>query len=479
MKSIKTKIFVIFLSAVALTVGLIIVLNATLFLRYSISRNEKLFMKIAYDIIAYAEEVSDDEEVFNYTMKLINSKGILVTTDSVDVPLHKLRPRQNEPGLINNKKPYQYSKKTNVDGNILNLRITSTPWGKQENLELHIRLKSGMNIMLMKPIGILMDNVDASNNFILMASCFAIIVGGLVVYFLVDRQTKPIVALHKQTEKIAKLDFSDRFKVKGSDEIAKLGENINNISDELSQNINALQNANEKLQSDVDILKEVDEMRKQFIAAVSHEFKTPIGVIKSYADGIKYGVADNEVERDRFLDIIVDESDRMTRMVKDLVQLMKMDLKEYKIEKESVNLLEFLSESNNRYRGMIVDKEISLTIQKAPDIKVLMDISRITQILDNFVSNAIRHTPGGGSITIWAEKIKEGICISVKNTGSHIDEEKLPYIWDSFYKIDKARSRDLSGSGLGLSIVKGIMEAHGGKYGVRNTEDGIVFFIVL
>lgn len=435
-------------------------------------------MEIAYDIISYAEE-ADETQIMDYSRELIENTGILLSSHRRGLPLPKVQPRQNPPGLRNNHVEYQYSKRTYVSGSVLDLRITSTLQGKQKDIELLIHLEGNTSIILSKPIGILMDNVKSSNDFIIMASCISIIIGGIVVYFLVDKQTKPIVILHKQTEKIAQLDFTDRFEIKGKDEIAKLGENINNISDELSQNINALQKANEKLQSDVDILTEVDIMRKQFIAAVSHEFKTPIGVIKSYADGIKYGIADNEYERKQYLDVIIDESDRMTKMVKDLVQLMKMDLKEYKIEKESVNISKFLSGRNERYKGIMKDKQIALITQKAQDINVLMDISRITQVIDNFISNAIRHTPKGGAISIWAEKVKEGVRISVKNTGSYIEEEKLSYIWDSFYKIDKSRSRDMSGSGLGLSIVKGIMESHGGKYGVSNTDDGIVFFIVL
>lgn len=373
---------------------------------------------------------------------------------------------------------YQSLKKDLVSENELDFGITSNHLGQQKNLELTINLADGRTIMLVKPIGILTENVEISNDFIIMASTIAIVIGGIFVYFLVDRQTKPIISLHKQTEKIAKLDFTERFDAKGKDEISKLGENINNISDELSKNINALQKANDKLQSDVDVLKEVEEMRKQFIAAVSHEFKTPIGVIKSYADGIKYDIADNEDERKRYIDVILDESDRMAGMVKDLVQLMKMELNEYKIEKESIILSEYLLEIQNRYKGMTKDSNVSLAVEEAPSIEVLMDISRITQVIDNFVSNAINNIPKGGSITIWTEEVHKGIRINVKNTGSHINEDKLPYIWDSFYKIDKSRNRDMSGSGLGLSIVKGIMEAHGGKYGAENTDDGIIFFVI-
>ncbi|WP_432663650.1 HAMP domain-containing sensor histidine kinase [Wukongibacter baidiensis] len=493
MKSIKAKIFVIFLSVVVLAVGLIILLNATLLFKYSIYQNEKIFMKIAYDIIPYAKG-KEDVEIMDYFRDNYIETGI----EFLVIPAGRRRPPQFHMSPIrpiakadlqpdnsrfqpNRPNPLQYQslKKATVSENELDFGITLSPSGQKKNLELNIKLVDDRTIMLIKPIGILIENVQISNEFIMMASAIAIIIGGIFVYFLVDRETKPIISLHRQTEKIAKLDFTDRFDAKGRDEISKLGENINNISDELSKNINALQMANDKLQSDVDILKEVEEMRKQFIAAVSHEFKTPIGVIKSYADGIKYDIADNDEERKRYIDVILDESDRMTGMVKDLVQLMKMELNEYKIEKKSVDLADYLSEIQNRYKGFVKDNNISLTVKEAPKTEVKMDISRITQVIDNFISNAINNMPRYGSITIWAEEVDEGICINVKNTGSHIDEDKLPYIWDSFYKIDKSRNRDMSGSGLGLSIVKGIMEGHGGKYGAKNTDDGIIFFVII
>ena len=486
MKSIKAKIFIIFLSVVVLAVGLIILLNATLFLKYSIYQNEKTFMKIAFDIIPYAKG-KGDWEIMDYFRDNYIETGIefAVIPMGMKPPPHlQMKPIKPHSGSDFQPSPldpleYQSLKKASVSGNELDFGITLGSLGQKKNLELTIDLSDGRTIMLVKPIGILTENVEMSNNFIMMASLIAIIIGGLLVYLLVDKQTKPILSLHKQTEKIARLDFSDRFNVNGKDEIAKLGDNINHISDELSKNINALKRANDKLQSDIDILKEVDEMRKQFIAAVSHEFKTPIGVIQSYADGIKYDIADNEDERKSYIDIILDESNRMTDMVKDLVQLMKLGLNEYKIEKETVDLAEYLLEIQNRYKGIIKEKNITLIVKKAPSMKVLMDISRITQVVDNFISNAINNMPKNGIITVGAEEVDEGIRINVKNTGSHIDKEKLPYIWDSFYKIDKSRSRDMSGSGLGLSIVKGIMEAHGGKYGAENTDDGIIFFLIL
>lgn len=468
MKSIKNKIFIIFLLAILLSVGLIILLNQTLFLKYSLYQNEKSLTKFAEDIISYSSE-ADNKELVKYAYQITKESGVFV----ISPQLTKVN------GNMEEAKPYRITKATYKNDAEMEYRITFNPQGKQQSMELLIRLEDGRMITLRMPNGIVKRNVQVSNNFIMIASCIALLLGGVFLYIMVDRETKPIRKLHKQTEKIAQLDFSDRTYIKGKNEIAKLGDNINRISDELSKNIVALQYANDNLLNDVDMLKQVDEMRKQFIATVSHEFKTPIGIIASYAEGIKYKIVETENERNQYVDIILDESERMASMVRDLVQLMKMQLNEFKLEKENVDIADFLCEFDKRYKGIVQAKQVTLHVEKAPHIQVLMDRLRITQVLDNFISNAINHVPSGGRITIWVEKGDKGVWINVENTGSHIDEDKIPYIWDSFFRVDKARSRELGGSGLGLAIVKGIIEAHCGEYGVRNTEDGIHFFIML
>ncbi|WP_105615264.1 sensor histidine kinase [Vallitalea okinawensis] len=520
MKSIKTRFFIIFLSFNIVSIALILITNKVFFLDYSIHDSQKNLSKLAEDIIANAVKL-EDVELAEYINERVMGTGIFSTMNPGEIllfdlgsqgrllqpnveavppgvlPEHGQGPLPEQPpeyrqGVSSIPPPgqgvlpgvgrqltYEEVNREYIGSNELIFRISSTLQGELRALELIINLEDGRVIQLQKPIAIVKENVNASNNFIFIVSMITILIEGILLYVAVGRLTQPIRDLHKQTMKIASLDFSGRFDVQGEHEIARLGENINHISDELSMNIDALQTANEQLKLDVELLKRVDEMKNEFIAIASHEFKTPIGIIQSYADGIKYGIADSDDERGRYLDIILDESDRMANMVRDLVQIIKMQLKEFTLEKDEIILSELLSDLNMRYRKMMRDKKIVFTVKEAKGVSIMMDRLRIVQVIDNFISNACNHTPKGGSISIWTEDVKDGIRINVKNTGSHIDEEKLNQIWDSFYRVDKARSREMGGTGLGLSIVKGIIQAHGGKYGAENTEDGIVFYIIL
>ncbi len=289
--------------------------------------------------------------------------------------------------------------------------------------------------------------------------------------------TNPLRRISKVAMKMSTLDFDEKCEVKSYDEIGSLAYTLNFLSSNLEKALTSLREANIELQKDIDKKEQIENMRKEFIADVSHELKTPITLIKGYAEGIKDGIF-SDAEQEGSLDVIIEECGKMNSLVKDMLQISSLEngiidlrLEEFYIDGVVQNILKKLSYSIEE-KNIIIKSEL----QK---LKVVADIFKIEQVITNFLTNAIRYTNEDGIIFIKVKKNDEGVKVSFENTGENISEDNLEKIWDKFYKVDRGRKRKDGGTGLGLSIVKNIIELHDGKYGVENTKKGVKFYFIL
>lgn len=287
--------------------------------------------------------------------------------------------------------------------------------------------------------------------------------------------TGPLRRINKIAIKMSYLDFSEGCEVESKDEIGNLAITLNFLSSKLREALSSLQNANKKLQQDIDKERKLENMRKEFIADVSHELKTPITLIKGYAEGIKDEVF-SENEKEYSLDVIISEADKMGNLVKDMLHLSSLESGTIVLEESICDISEIITGIVKKLRPSIEDKNINLSITLMENLKVKGDSFKLEQVVTNFLTNAIRHTPDEGQIWIEGKKEENNVFVSFENSGSAIEEEQLSKIWDKFYKIDKSRSRNLGGTGLGLSIVKKILELHRGSYGALNTDKGVKFY---
>ncbi len=219
-------------------------------------------------------------------------------------------------------------------------------------------------------------------------------------------------------------------------------------------------------------------MRKDFVASVSHELKTPITLIEGYTLALNDDVLEGE-EKQYFIDVIMDESRKMNSLVSDMLNLSQLESGNFKLVEEEFFLHELIKPVARKFSSLLNEKNIKLELKLIENIEVKADWNRMEQVLTNYMTNAIRHTNDGGSITIKMICKKDTICVEVENSGSKIDDDETNKIWDNFYKIDKSRTRKLGGTGLGLSIVKNIILLHGGKCGVENTDIGVKFYFIL
>lgn len=312
--------------------------------------------------------------------------------------------------------------------------------------------------------------------YVYIAAVFLIAILSLIYSKMIS---KPLISLNATASKISELDFSTKYQVKSNDEIGSLGKTLNFLSEKLGITLNELKTANEKLKEDIEKEKQLEIMRKEFIASVSHELKTPISIIEGYAEGLKDGVPKGE-EVSYYLDVIIDESKNMNSLVCDMLDLSQLESGNFKLNISEFNIFEFINSIYKKYLNSLYDKYLMLNIH--PDIKSIIvsgDPYRIEEVINNLLSNAIRHTPLNKTISITLKVQENKILIEIENEGSFIKDEDLHRIWDKFYKVDKSGNKHLCGTGLGLSIVKNILFLHKSNFGVSNTNTGVCFYFTL
>ncbi|KML01423.1 ATP-binding protein [Rossellomorea marisflavi] len=219
--------------------------------------------------------------------------------------------------------------------------------------------------------------------------------------------------------------------------------------------------------------RRLDKLRKDFIANVSHELRTPISMLQGYSEAIVDDIAETEEEKKEIARIIYDESLRMGRLVNDLLDLARMEAGHITLHEQSVSIMPFTERVANKFAGVAKEKKISIQFESdvERERELSIDPDKIEQVLTNLIDNAIRHTPGGGEVTVSLNRNTQGYLFFVQDTGSGIPEEDLPFVFERFYKADKARTRGKAGTGLGLAIARNIVEAHGGHIQVQSKLD--------
>ncbi len=370
---------------------------------------------------------------------------------------------------------------------------------------------SGYHFMMRIPMESIRQNAKISNEFILYTMMLTVIVGVIMIGWLSRRIARPVRELTEISARMANLDFDAKYTSGGKNEIGQLGENFNQMSETLEKTISELKTANNELQKNLDEKTKIDDMRREFLSNVSHELKTPLALIQGYAEGLQDSVADDPESRDYYCEVIVDEAAKMNTLVQKLLTLNQLEFGEDTVEMVRFDIAELIRGKINSSRILADQKCASLSYEGPEELEVWGDEFKVEEVLTNYLSNAINHVDdsdsghcgshkpsspvhwdgpenaegaaelSGRQIIVRAALSDNGekVRISVYNTGSHIPEEDLDQVWDKFFKVDKARTREYGGSGVGLSIVRAIMESFHQQFGVRNVDDGVEFWFEL
>ena len=362
----------------------------------------------------------------------------------------------------------------------INVKVTTDEVNNISYMFLTGILDNGYVLYIRMPISPIEESVKISNTVLLMIGGITLVVAGIIASFISRKFTNPILQLNDIANKMAKLDFSKKYRIIDTeDEINELGRSINTMSDKLEATIKELQKNNIELEKDIEEKSKIDEMRKQFISDVSHELKTPIALIQGYAEGLIENVNSDEESRKFYAEVILDETNKMDKLVKQLLELMKLEYGKREFDNEKFNINELINEVLRKCSVMINEKNIKVYFENKEPIYVYADEFYMDQIITNYLTNAIKHAEEvekETKIEIKVEKVSNKIRVSVFNTGENIPEEDLQRIWGRFYKLDSSRNRQDGGSGIGLALVKAIMNNYQNEYGVENKKNGVEFY---
>ncbi|MBM7866760.1 HAMP domain-containing protein [Heliobacterium gestii] len=318
----------------------------------------------------------------------------------------------------------------------------------------------------LQPINDTIDNVRA---WVFGAGALTLLLSTLVAYLISKKVAQPLTALHAVAEQMRRGEFNRLAPVAGDDEIGRLGETLNSLSSELSLSLRQLEARNDQLAQGMQSMRDL-------AANVSHDLRTPLFLIQGYAEALRDDMAKTPEDRRQMAEIILEETDRMQRLVQDMLQLAQLESGYFELKREPVTPETLLCRVARNLAGTAEEQQIRLTCPPYPSDRALPEIyadpDRLTQALINLVDNALRHTPAGGAVQLGLAAQAESVRFTVNDTGPGLAEADLGRVWERFYRGEKSRSRKTPGAGLGLAIVKAIVESHGGQVGVENREGG-------
>ncbi len=481
--SLKRHFVIVFTLLITGIILMCLLLNSTLLEKYYINNKMNALISAYYSIneASNAGDITSD----NYDIELqkicgkYNINVLVADSDS-----ETIKTSMSDPEFVIKHLLHNIIKGVNPENILLEnknykVQIITDSRTQTEYIEMWGALDTGYLFMIRSALEGIRESVDISNHFLAYVGTTAIGVSVLLVFWLSNRITKPILELADISERMKHLDFDAKYVGKDRTEIAILGNNINELSEALETTISELKTANNELLKDIERKEQIDEMRKDFLSNVSHELKTPIALIQGYAEGLKEGINDDVESREFYCDVIMDEASKMNIMVKKLLTLNQLEFGNEIINMERFDITALVKNYIASSEILLKQKNISVRMEDYEEIYVWGDEFRVEEVFMNYFTNAMNHAGNDRIIDVKIRREEERVRVSVFNTGEPIPEDSIEHIWEKFYKVDKARTREYGGSGIGLSIVKVIMESMNQKYGVTNYSNGVEFWFTL
>lgn len=305
-----------------------------------------------------------------------------------------------------------------------------------------------------------------------------LVISVVAAIFYAWYMTAPIKKISKISKQMANMDFSGLCPIGRTDEIGALSDSLNILSSNLSATLTELKDANQKLQADIDKERELELQRIKFFSAASHELKTPITIIKGQLQGMLYQVG-RYIDRETYLAQSLEVINTLEKMVQELLTVSRLENPQYLCIKTHFDFTQFLYQRLAAFDDLFVQKELSLSIDLLPDVYVDGDSGLLQKVVDNLLTNAAAYSPPGNNVYVSLRYTKEKAHLTIENTGVHIPENDLPKLFEPFYRVEQSRNRQTGGSGLGLYIVKTILNLHKAEINVQNTGDGVSINVIL
>ena len=484
LKSVRFRLFLILCIVIMLLVICLVTINSLVLENFYIYSKTNTIKEIYNKINNYYKDPDLQINLESELKKIAfrNNFDILIQSDTDLILFSTNKDFLASIELIKDKYKTKIEERKNLlysDENLIIRKIDDA----NNNLNyilLSGKLENDYNLYIRIPIAPIEESVRISNNTLIIIGILTLIISAFVASFISRKFTEPILQLNDITKKMANLNFEQKYRISDSeDEINELGKSINTMSDKLESTIKQLRKTNSELEKDIEEKSKIDEMRKQFISDVSHELKTPIALIQGYAEGLIENVNTDDESRKFYAEVILDESNKMDLLVKQLLQLSKIEYGKLEFNNKRFDLGELIREVIRKCNVILEENKIEVIFNSKDPIYVYADDFYIEQIVTNYFTNAIKNAKevnGKKQIKFTIKEQEDKVRVTVFNTGDNIPEEELNRIWVRFYKVDNSRNRENSGSGIGLSIVKAIQNNYQNKYGVKNKENGVEFY---
>ena len=482
--SVRRQMIAIFIALLVCMLAALLVINVTFLEPYYITNKEKSFREMYDGLGQLVEEQAYEEE--GSTSELLkqaerNNMSFLILDQRSG---KKYTNVHNEEMLLNQLLGYVINQ-AQKSGQILEstdsyqMLQARDPWNETEYLVMWGEFEDGSQFLMRSPLESMRESAAISNRFLIYIGSVLIVIGGVLVWYFSKKLTDPILELAKLSDQMANLNFEAKYTSGGQNEIGELGANFNRMSFRLEQTISELKKANNSLLKDIEQKEKLEEMRNEFLGNVSHELKTPIALIQGYAEGLKDGISDDPESREFYCDVIMDEAMKMNQMVKNLLTLNQLEFGDEDIEFTRFDLAALIRGVLQSMEILASQEGIRMVFGQEEPVYVWADEFKTEQVIRNYVSNAIHHAAAEKVVEVKIVKEGKKARASVFNTGKPIPESDLCHIWEKFYKVDKAHTREYGGNGIGLSIVKAIMESFHQEYGVKNYDNGVEFWFEL
>ena len=473
--SLQHQISVLFISLLLLSIFSITLINGLFLEKYYVSRK--------VDVLQEAEEVLSQmnlDNILEYDTD--QEEGSNEASDEIPDEIERSSSRNNLTWIIVNEENsgYYYWGETNMAkmlrsklfgyindldqdmerSRILKKTDNCTMWqvhdrfAGMEYVECWGQFDNGYYFLIRSPLESIKESASISNSFYFVVGAIILVLSGLVILIVTNRITRPISELTKLSERMSDLDFEARYQSWAGNEI-------------------------DELQKDIEDKIKIDEMRKEFLDNVSHELKTPIALIQGYAEGLNENISDDPESREFYCEVIMDEASKMNKLVKNLLTLNQLESGKDAPVMERFDIVSLIKGVLDSMHIMIEQKDAAVIFEETEPVYVWADEFKIEEVVTNYTSNALNHLDGERKVEIKVLRQDDCVKVTVFNTGTPIPEEDIPNLWNKFYKVDKARTREYGGSGIGLSIVKAIIEGMNQKYGVCNYDNGVEFWFTL
>ena len=369
------------------------------------------------------------------------------------------------------------SRTQNEDGSYFN--VVAEEGSTTQYIVFGKDFENGYHIEITAQKDPIQENANLATRVTTTLTVLALILALVFISVYSKHFTKPLIQMSEVANRIANLDFSAKCEINRGDEIGTLAENINVVSDSLNTALSELREKNEQLMEDIEKERRIEKMRADFISAASHELKTPIAIIRGYAEGLKMNVSEENESASEYCDIIMRESDRMNVLVLNMLEQSLYSSGVKKPDMVEFNVSSFIKDLLKTVTPIFEEKGVTSNYIETEKFSAFADKTQMTTVLSNIVLNACSHASGEKLIEITAEKTDNKIKVNVFNTGSRVDDKDKDGIFTSFYRADKAHSRAEGRFGLGLAIVKSITENHNCECGFENKENGVTFWFTM